>query len=114
MNAHDDDPRQAPFHHPVRCRHRPQLPGDVATSLDFILSGVPGDPAAVGEPIADQLKTYSAPVFDGDQEIRAALGEVEEKGRFACSASACTSTPSSSTASSNWRRAWISPLGSVA
>jgi len=27
-------------------------------------------------------------MFDGDQEVGVALGEVDEKGRFACSASA--------------------------
>ena len=39
------------------------------------------------------------------QEVGAALSEVEGKGRFACGGSACTSTLSSSTASSSWRRA---------
>ena len=116
MAAHGDDRGAARplFHHPLWCRHRPQLPGDVPSSLDFPLAGAPGHEAAVGEPIADQLKPLSAAVFDGNQEVGTALGEVEEKGRLACSASACTSTPSSSTASSSWRRAWISPLLSVA
>ena len=90
MATHGDDRRTARplLHHPVRRRHRPQLPSDVTTSLDFPVAGAPGDPAAVGEPIADQLEPFAAPVFDGDQEVGAALGEVEEKGRFACSASA--------------------------
>ena len=116
MATHGDDRRAARplLHHPLRCRHRPQVPGDVAASFDLPLAGVPGNPAAVGESIANQPKPLAAAVFDGNQEVDAALGEVEEKGRFACSASACTSTPSSSTASSSRRRDWISPLASVA
>jgi hypothetical protein len=116
MAAHGDDRRAARplLHHPLRSRHRPQAPGDVTAPLDFPFAGAPGDPAAVGEPVSDQAKSLAAAVFDGNQEVGAALGEVKEKGRFACSASACTSTPSSSTASSSWRRAWISPLASVA
>lgn len=102
------------LHHPLWCRHRPQVPGDVAASFDLPLAGVPGNPAAVGESIANQPKPLAAVVLDGNQEVGAALGEVEEKRRFACSASACTSTPSSSTASSRRRRDWISPLPSVA
>lgn len=53
-------------------------------------------------------------MFDGDQDVGAALGEVEAKERLACSASACTSTPSRSTAFSSWRSAWISPTASLA
>jgi hypothetical protein len=46
------------------------------------------DPAAVGEAIFDQPKSLAAAVFDRNQEVCTALGEIEEKGRFACSASA--------------------------
>ena len=90
MAAHGDDRGAARplLRHPLRCRHRPQLPGDVTASLDFPVDGAPGGPGAIGEPIADQLKPFAAPVIDGDQEVGAALGEVEGKGRFACGASA--------------------------
>lgn len=69
---------------------------------------------AVDQSVSDQPKTFAEAVFNGYQEVGAALGEVEGKGRLACSASACTSTPPSSTASSSWRSASISPLTSVA
>ena len=90
ITAHGDDRCAARplLHHPLRCRHRPQLPGNVTASLDFPLAGAPGDPAAVGEPIANQAKPFAASMFDGDQEVGAALGEVNEKERFACRASA--------------------------
>ena len=90
MATHGDDRRAAGplLYHPVRRWHRPQLPGDVAAPFDFPLAGAPGDSAAVGEPVSDQAKSLAAAVFDGDQEVGVALGEVEEKGRFACSASA--------------------------
>jgi hypothetical protein len=52
------------------------------------VTGLPGCTTTVGEPITDQLKPFAATVFDGDQEVGVALGEVDEKGRFACSASA--------------------------
>lgn len=86
MTAHGDDRCAARplLHHPLRCRHRPQDAGDVTASLDFPLAGAPGDPAAVGEPIANQPKPFAAPMFDGDKEVGAALGEVNEKVRFAC------------------------------
>jgi len=50
--------------------------------------GLEGHPAAVGAAITDQLKTFSATVFHRNQEVGVALGEVGEKGRLACSASA--------------------------
>ena len=116
MAAHGDDRGAARpvLHHPLRRRHRAQRPGDVTASAHLPSTGAPQDPAAVGEPVSDELKTHTATVFDGNQEVGASLGEEEEKGRFACRASACTRIPSSSTASSSWRRAWISPLASVA
>jgi hypothetical protein len=98
------------LHDPLQCRHDPERPGDVTAPFDFPLAGAPGEPPAVGEPISDQAKPVAATVFDGDQEVRAALGEVKEKGLFACSAPACTSTPSSCTGSRRWRRAWSSQL----
>ncbi len=90
MAAHSDDlcAARPPLHHPLRCRHGPQVPDHVATPFDLPLAGAPGDSAAVGEPVSDQAKSFAAAVFDGDQEIGAALGEVEGKGRFACSAAA--------------------------
>ena len=67
MSAHGDDRCAARplLHHPLRYRHRPQVPGDVTASLDFPLAGAPGDPAAVGEPIANQPKSFAAPMPDG-------------------------------------------------
>jgi hypothetical protein len=69
---------------------------------------------AIREAICDDLKCHAATVFDGDQEVGAALLEVAKKPQFACSASACTNTPSSSTRSRSCRRAAISPPASVA
>jgi len=90
MAAHSDDRRAArPFlHHPLRRRHRPEAPGDVAPPFHLTVTGLPGWTTTVGEPITDQLKPFAAAMFDGDQEVGVALGEVDEKGRFACSASA--------------------------
>ena len=48
---------------------------------------------AIGEPIADDAKPFAATVLGRDQEVGATLLEVDEKGRFACSASAWTSIP---------------------
>jgi hypothetical protein len=90
MAAHGDDRRAARplLHHPLRRRHRPEAPGDVSAPFHLPVTGLPGCTTTVGEPITDQLKPFAAPVFDGDQEVGVALGEVEEKGRFACNASA--------------------------
>ncbi len=115
MAAHGDDRGAAwpLLHDPLRRWHGPQGPGDLTAPFYLPSAGAPGDSPAVGQSVSDQPKTLAAAVFDGDQEVGAALGEEEEKGRVACSASACTSTPSSSTVSSSWRNAWISPLASV-
>jgi hypothetical protein len=75
--------------------------------------GLEGHPAAVGEPITDQLKTFAATVFYHNQEVGVALGEVGEKGRLAGSASAWTSTPAKSTLSSSSHRARVSLPASV-
>jgi hypothetical protein len=47
------------------------------------------------------------------QGVGIALDEDEQKVRFACNASACTSTPSNSIASSSCRYAWVSLPESV-
>ena len=101
--AHSDDRRAARplLHHSRWWRHRPEAPGDVAATFNFLLAGEPVDSPAAVEPIADQTKPLLAAVFDRDQELGAALSEVEGKGRFACNASARTRPPSSSTASSS-------------
>ncbi len=70
--------------------------------------------AAIGQPIVDHLRSFAATVLYSDQEVGATLLEVEEKGRFACSASACTSKLLRSTRSNSWRKAAISPPASVA
>ena len=70
--------------------------------------------AAMDQPITDHLKPFAATVFNRDQEVGATLLEVEEKGRFACSASAWTNIPVSSTRSKSSRRAPISLPASVA
>ncbi len=102
------------LHHPRRRRHAPQRPGEVTPALALTLAGLKWHPTAVGEPFADHLRSFAATVFDGDQEVGAALLEVVKKPRFACSASACTNKPSSSTGSRSCRRAAISPPASVA
>ena len=95
---------------PLRCRHAAQGPAQVTAAFAFAMAALEQCLCAIGEPIADYAKPFAATVFDRDQEVGATLLEVDEKGRFVCRASACTSTPSSSTASSNWRSAWVSPL----
>ena len=88
--AHRDDRGAAwpGVHHPLRSRHGPQAPGGVAAMANLAGHGLEGHPAAVGAAITDQLKTFSATVFHRNQEVGVALGEVGEKGRLACSASA--------------------------
>ena len=90
MAAHGDDRRAARplLHHPLRRRHRPEALGDVSAPFHLLVTGLPGCTTTAGEPITDQLKPFAAPVFDGDQEVGVAPGEVEKKGRFACNASA--------------------------
>lgn len=66
MAAHGDY-RGAPrplLHHPLRCRHGPQVPGDVTAPFELLLAGAPGDLPAVGEPVSDQAKTSAAAMFD--------------------------------------------------
>ena len=100
--------------HPLRSRHAPQRPGEVTAAFALVLAGLQRRLPPVDQPISDHLKPLAATVFHRDQEVGATLLEVDEKGRFACSASACTSSPSSSTRSRSWRRASISPPASVA
>ena len=102
------------LHHPLRSRHRPQGLGDVPAVYALALAGQQRRLPAVGQASLDQLKTFVAAVFHRDQEVGATLLEVEEKGRLACNASACTSSPSCSTRSSSCRSAAISPSASVA
>ena len=63
----------------------------------FIVTGFPGYLAAIGQTITDQPKPFAVAVYDRNQEDGTALGEQEEKGRLACSASPLTSTPSNLT-----------------
>ena len=60
MVAHSGNRRAARLllHHLLRCRHGPDGPGDVTAPFDFPLGGAPGDPPDVGEPIADQPKSF--------------------------------------------------------
>ena len=76
------------FYHPVRGRHAAQRPGDVAAMADFVLAGLEEVSLAIGQPFNDFLKSFAAAMFYRDQEVCAALFEVDEKGRLACSASA--------------------------
>jgi len=80
MAAHRDDRRAARplLLHPLWRRHRPEAPGDVAAPFHLTVTGLSGCTAAVREPITDQLKPFAAAVFDGNQEVGVALGEVEE------------------------------------
>ena len=99
---------------PFWCGHSPQGPGEVTATLALAVSGFKHGLAAIAQSITDDLKPLAATVLHCDQEVGATLLEVEEKGRFACSASACTNRPLSSTRSSSSRRAWISLSLSVA
>jgi hypothetical protein len=101
MNGDDRGAAGPLLHHSSWRWHRPQTPDDVAPVIDFMVTGFPGHLAVVGQATTDQPKPLSAAMFDGDQEVGTALGEEEEKGRFECSASACTITTSNSIASSN-------------
>ena len=94
--------------------HAAQRPGEVVATLALAVAALEQRLAAVGQPITDDTKASAAAVFDGNQEVGATLLEVEENGRLACSASACTSRPSSLTRSRSSRRALISLLLSVA
>ena len=100
--------------HPLRSRHAPHRPGEVAAAFVLVLAGLQRRLPSVDQSIYAYLKPLAAAMFHRDQEVGITLFEVDEKGRFACSASACTSSPSSSTRSWSWRRAAISPPASVA
>ena len=100
--------------HPLRSRHAPQRPGDVTAAFVLVHAGLQRRLPPVDQSILDYLKPLAAAVFHRNQEVGTTLFEVDEKGRFACSASACTSSPSSSTRSRSLRRAAISPPASVA
>jgi len=100
------------LHHPRRSRHAPQRPGEVAPAHALTLAGLEWHSAAVREPVADDLKSPAATVFDGNPEVSSTQLKVEKKPRFACSGSA--SIPSSSSRSRSCRRAAISPPASVA
>ena len=102
------------LHHPLWSGHAPQRPADVPAVAQLAPSGLERHPFAVGQTIPDHLKPCATAVFHGDHEVGVALFEVAEKGRFALSASACTSTTSSSTWSSSWPSAAISPPARVA
>ena len=102
------------FHHPLWGGHAPQRPGEVSAPFAFTVAGLPRRLAAIGQAVLDHPGKLAATVFHRNQEVAATLLEVEEKGRFACSASACTSKPLRSTRSSSWRKAAISPPASVA
>ena len=101
------------FHHPLWGGHAPQRPGEVSAAFAFTVAGLPRRLAAIGQAVLDHLGKLAATVFHRNQEVGATLLEVEEKGRFACSASACTSKPLGSTRSISWRKAAISPPASV-
>lgn len=96
------------------CFHCPQGPGALAAVAAFRRAGLKWHPLAVGQSIADQLKSPSPTAFDGNQEVGALLRKEEKNGRFPCRASACTST---SVSSMPLRRRWsaaVSLLSSVA
>ena len=102
------------LHHPLWCRHAAKGPGEIKAAFAFSLAGLKRRLPAVGQPITDHLKPVAATVSDCDQDVGATLLEVEEEGRFACSASACTNIPVSSTRSRSSRSAEISLPASVA
>lgn len=85
------------LHHPLWGEHAPQRPGEVTTAFAFTVAGLPWWLATIDEAVLDNLGKLAATVFHRYQEIGATLLEVEGKGRFACSSSACTSKPFSST-----------------
>ncbi len=101
MNGDDCGAAGPLLHHPSRRWHLPQSPDDVPLVTDFMVTGFPCHLTALSQAITDQPKPLAAAMFDGDQEVGTAVGEEEEKRGFECSASACTSTPSSSIASSS-------------
>jgi hypothetical protein len=113
-NFQDRGAARPVLHYPRWGRHAPQHPGEDPAAFAFTLAGLPRRVAAIGQPVLDHLRSLVTTVFYSDQEVGITLFEVEEKGRFACSASACTSKPLSSTRSRSWRKAAISPPASVA
>ena len=81
---------------PLRWLHRPDGPGGLAAVAAFRSAGLKWHPLAVGQAIADLLKSLSTTAFDVNQEVGALLRKEEKKGRFPCRTSACTSTSVSS------------------
>lgn len=68
--------------------HCPQGPGALAAMAALRGAGLKWHPLAVGQSIADQLKSLSPTAFDGNQEVGALLRKEEKNGRLPCRASA--------------------------
>lgn len=64
----------------------------------YLFDDALGDSASVGESVSDHVKSLAAVVIDGDQADGVSLGEVEEYGRVASSASVFTRTSSNAMA----------------
>lgn len=88
--------------HPLRSRHAPQRPREVTSVFALVFAGLQRRLPSVDQLISDHLKTLAVTVFYCDQEVcRRHAARGRRKGRFACSTSACTSSPSISTRSSS-------------